>query len=129
MDHSYEHNCKNGETVTIQYNDECEKFIAFNEKNQNIGSIYLATRQELSYRNEPKEYLYITNAHLDELGHQYKRQGIGQRCLEIAIETTSLCIYAAIHDGNQRDDGSHLTGDAPSFINRMEEKGIISGRL
>jgi hypothetical protein len=40
-------------------------------------------------------------------------------------ELSNLPIIANDHDGVRRDDGSHLTGDAPAFVQKMREEGLI----
>lgn len=34
-------------------------------------------------------------------------------------------VFARNNDGIQRDDGSHLTEDAPAFIEAMIKKGLV----
>jgi hypothetical protein len=71
----------------------------------------------------PEEnFLKITNAFLDRKDGSYLRQGIGRRCLTIVAEISGLKIIASDDDGIRKDDGSHLTGDAPGFIAKMRQR-------
>ena len=71
------------------------------------------------------EHLHLTHAFLDNGGRSYLCQGIGRRCLELVREVSGLSITASAFDGLSRSDGSHLTGDAPGFIARMREEGLV----
>lgn len=51
--------------------------------------------------------------------------GLGRAALEFFIEQTGSKVYAIPHDGQRLDDGSHLTGDAPGFVFKMQEEAII----
>ena len=69
--------------------------------------------------------LKLTWVYLDQAGSDYKYQGIGRRCLELVRQASGMEIVAAENDGQQQEDGSHLTGDAPGFVARMREEGLI----
>lgn len=69
--------------------------------------------------------LKLTWAYLDQAGPEYKRQGIGRHCLELVLQASGMKIVAAEDDGKQQEDGSYLTGDAPGFVARMREEGLI----
>ena len=45
--------------------------------------------------------------------------------LRLVRERSNLPIIANSNDGHQQDDGSHLTGDAPGFVERMRAAGLI----
>ena len=70
-------------------------------------------------------FIYLTYMHLDHSGGKYLRKGIGRTILEFLKSYYQLPIVAAENDGRTRDDGSHLTGDAPNFVYKMREVGII----
>jgi len=71
------------------------------------------------------QWYYITRMYLDLSGDSYKRKGIGRKCLQFFKELTGCPIFASENDGIRKDDGSHLTEDAPSFVAKMREEGII----
>ena len=112
--------CKNGRVVRIEIDDFGPKATVFDVEDREIGAI------EFYEIDDPAgAYLKIAWAFLDKLGPQYLRQGIGRRCVEIVRERFGMPIIAEQHDGHQRDDGSHLTGDAPAFIARLRDEGLI----
>ena len=57
-----------------------------------------------------------------------QNQGLGKEALEFFIEETCGTIWTRSNDGQQRDDGSHLTGDAPTFVSCMQKRGLIEDR-
>lgn len=59
--------------------------------------------------------------------NQYKNTGLGSAALEYFLDIYGGPLFTSPNDGNRRDDGSHLTEDAPSFVSHMQEKGIIAG--
>ena len=71
--------------------------------------------------------LHLAEACLDKAGLDYLRKGIGRRCLHLIREVHGLPITASEDDGLRRQDGSHLTGDAPRFVAKMREEGLIEG--
>ncbi len=74
----------------------------------------------------PGKWLYLlTYCFLDKQGNSYKRQGIGEAILRFFAEYHEAEICAQDNDGQRRDDGSHLTGDAVGFVARMRKKGLI----
>lgn len=65
---------------------------------------------------------YITSLNLDKC----KGLGIGTQCLLAHIEMFGLTLVSAPHDAIKRSDGSHLTGDGVSFIDKMKKLGIVA---
>jgi len=55
----------------------------------------------------------------------YKNSGLGRAALEYFVEYTGAQVYARENDGNVRDDGSHLTEDAPGFVGKMIDEGLL----
>ncbi|HCH3991757.1 TPA: hypothetical protein NKV63_001718 [Vibrio parahaemolyticus] len=105
------------ESVTIAIDEDETSIVVFTKNNEKIGNINLV---------EVGTGYYITWMYLDQLSPKYKQKGIGQACLEFFIETYNMPVFAAQDDGHVKQDGSHLTGDAPAFISRMREKGIVT---
>lgn len=58
---------------------------------------------------------------------EYEHCGLGRAALEFFKEITEEKLYASFPDGFKRNDGSHLTGDAPGFVSKMIDEGIIDG--
>jgi hypothetical protein len=81
----------------------------------------------LDLREDPRgrEEYFITWAYLDSQGDRYKRQGIGRAALKFHHEMFDCPIFAQSDDSLTREDGSHLTGDAPAFVAKMREEGLI----
>lgn len=73
------------------------------------------------------EQLHLTKAFLDKGGGDYLRKGIGRRCLNLIREVYGLPITATEDNGLRHEDGSHLTGDAPGFVAKIREEGLIEG--
>jgi hypothetical protein len=105
------------ESVTIVIDEDIPSIIVFTEDKEKIGNIDLS---------EIDNGFYITWMYLDQLSDKYKKKGIGRACLEFFSESFQMPIYAAHNDGNRRQDGSHLTGDAPGFISRMRTEGLVA---
>lgn len=79
---------------------------------------------EIERDRGPSAYKLIW-MYLDMAGPEYKSCGTGQRILELMNEFTGGPIIAGSGDGRRSDDGSHLTGDGPSFVAKMRSKGLI----
>jgi len=63
--------------------------------------------------------------YLDKLGDKYKKQGIGRACVELFNDYFDVIVTAEENDGIPKDDGSHLTHDAPGFVQKLREEGLI----
>lgn len=70
--------------------------------------------------------LKITWMYLDMCDASYKHSGIGRKILEILNEYNGGPVSAGSDDGTTSNDGSHLTGDAPGFIKKMQASGLVS---
>ena len=75
--------------------------------------------QELDYGNGYKIIRMYTN--------EFKNTGLGSAALLYFLEIYGGPLYTSANDGMARDDGSHLTEDAPSFVMHMQAKNIIYG--
>lgn len=54
-----------------------------------------------------------------------KKNGLGEAALRFFIQETGAKIWTWFPDGQEKDDQSHLTEDAPTFVLRMQGKGLI----
>ena len=113
--------CKNGKNVTLLYDDDDTSAQAFDANGKKIGEFHFSEKDE-GYGHS---YLKLTWAHLEDIPG-YVHQGIGRELIKLAKEASGLAIVAEVHDGIRRDDGSHLTGDAPAFIYKMRREGLIA---
>jgi len=109
--------CRNDRSVTIKISDE-ENFLAiiFDEYGNQLG--------ELKF-DEVDGCLKLVWAYLDQSDPAWCRQGIGREVLRNVKEYSDCTIVTSDNDGTVHDDGSHLTGDAPAFVARMREEGLI----
>lgn len=112
---------KNGEVVEIEIDEDDFTAIAKNPSGEKIGSIRFRL---IEYPNG--EVLRMTHAFLNETGPRYLHQGIGTECVRLMGKITGLPIVASLDDGLVKSDGSHLTGDAPIFVEKLKAKGLIS---
>jgi len=119
-------NTKNGSIVTIEIDEDNYDATVLDPAGNRIGAI------ECSLIEDPSTpdgyYLKMTNAFLEGRNRQYLHQGIGTRCIELLREETGFPICVSIHDGIKQGDGSHLTGDAPAFADKLERLGLVFRR-
>ena len=111
---------KDGRGITIEIDDFGEEISVTDAAGDEVGSIELELID-----CEHDEYYKITWMYLDKQGESYLRQGIGRKALLFHIECFAMPLEASDNDGTVKNDGSHLTGDAPSFVSRMRAEGII----
>jgi hypothetical protein len=116
-------NTKNGSVVTIEIDEDEYNAKVFDQVGNLIGAIECRFIEEPSARDSC--YLKMTNAFLEGRDRQYLYLGIGTRCIELLRQETGLPIYVARHDGLTQADGSHLTGDAPAFADKLERLGLV----
>ena len=55
----------------------------------------------------------------------FKDCGLGRAALNIFKCSMKSLVYVRPHDEKVCDDGSHLTEDAPGFVHKMREEGLI----
>lgn len=110
-----------GREVIITVDDwECEVTVMTRD-GKKIGSVQLER-----IKDDHTEYAKLTWIYMDLFDDTYKGNGLGRECLNFFKEVTGLDIAAEYHDGIRKDDGSHLTQDAPGFVAKMREEGIIT---
>jgi hypothetical protein len=114
---------KNGSVVTILIDEDDYTATVFDQAGNRIGAIECRLIEDL--RAPDGYYLKMTNAFLEGDNRQYLHQGIGTRCIELLLEETGLPICIAKHDGLTQADGSHLTGDAPAFADKLERLKLV----
>lgn len=111
---------KDGRTVLIAIDDFGEEILVTDAQGKEIGSIELSLIE-----SDHSDHYRIVSMFLDKDGGGYLRQGIGRESLKQHIAIFNTSIIAADDDGIRKNDGSHLTGDAPGFINQMREEGLV----
>jgi hypothetical protein len=118
-----QYKCKDGREILICV-DECQlTAAALTPEGQEIGRLCF---NEIEY--DDGSVLKLIWAYLDKHDSSYRFQGIGRECIKQMIEVFGHPIVAEDHDGHQKDDGSHLTGDAPGFVAKMRSEGLILPR-
>lgn len=120
-DNTTDYKLPSGEIVTISIDVGGTEISVTDSRDEIIGRIEFDSREDLRGREE----YFLTWAYLDMKGEQYKRQGIGRAALKFHQDLFDPRIHAQSHDGLRRDDGSHLTQDAPGFVAAMREEGVI----
>lgn len=112
-----------GEIITIKFDDANYEMNFYDENGNQIGDCFkFVDESDYDYPSSQERYL---------LGRMYSPRpqlGLGRACLEFFLEIhPDAKIYTRPDDGQKRDDGSHLTEDAPGFVIRMIEEGLIEG--
>lgn len=105
-----------GQTIKLLMNDEQTEITINNMQGNQIGEFEF---KELDFGNGYKLMRMYSN--------ELKETGIGSAILEYFREVVGSPIYVSSIDGITRDDGSHLTEDAPSFVSHMIAVGLIDG--
>jgi len=95
--------------------------VAKTEKGEEIGKFEFRHIED-----ERHEYLMLCCMFIEGWAGVFKRKGIGRNILIYAKEFYGLPIVVAPNDGIRREDGCHLTGDGPIFVNQMIRERIIS---
>lgn len=105
-----------GQKVTLVY-DDLDKSISFRIDGVKFSDEFRFIDE--SEDDDGERYL------LARMYSPIKNSGLGRAAIEYFIDMTGATIYTRSHDGIVRDDGSHLTGDAPSFVMKMQEEDLI----
>ena len=111
-----------GRFITIDVSDDSE-LVVKDHKNNEIGKIKFSYRDEDFPGGSP--YYHITWMYLNSKDSSYLHKGIGREALTFFKEVYGLPITASDDDGLKKDDGSHLTGNAPFFVAKMRDEGMI----
>lgn len=121
-----EYRLMDGRFITIDVSDDSE-LVVMDHENTEIGRI------NFSFRNEDfpgrSSYYHITWMYFDLKDGSYLHKGIGREALIFFKKIYGLPITASNDDGFRKDDGSHLTGDAPAFVKKMRDEGIIENNF
>ncbi|KAB0268472.1 hypothetical protein [Microvirga brassicacearum] len=112
--------CRNGRTVTIAIDEDDDYGASVSDEQGNpLGRLVFRLIED-------GECLKLVWAYLDHSDRAWCRQGLGREILRRVKELSGLPVTASDNDGHTQDDGSHLTGDAPAFVARMREEGLIA---
>ncbi len=105
--------CKDGREVIIKILDEMYRIEVQDVNSQPIGALEFSSQEVGDYS---PDVLKLCWAHLEGQNRSYLRQGIGTYCIHLAKEYWGLHVYAEQDTGIRNNDGSHLTGDAPAWV-------------
>ncbi len=116
-----------GRLVIVGMDDAAEEVTARTSTGEKIGGISFTFYQDDYGHGQGQEYYLITGLDLEgpNGSRAYLRQGVGRQCIEL-LASYGIAVVARRPDGQQYDDGSHLTGDGPAFIEQMVKEGLVS---
>lgn len=102
--------------------DEDELTIRAKHDDRALGEMHFRLIEE----EFDQQTLKLVWMYLDHAGSAYTRSGIGRQMLQLIYEFNGGPVIAESVGGAQQEDGSHLTGDAPSFVAKMRKEGLIA---
>lgn len=106
-----------GRVITIKVEDDLLSFSFWEGKN------LLGSDDDFVFVDECDNGTYL----LGRMYIQPKGFGLGRAAIEYFKDNNNgAVVYTRQNDGITRDDGSHLTEDAPRFVNKMIDEGLIS---
>jgi hypothetical protein len=109
---------KNGVQITMHLTEEWDK-ISFCQNGKELDGEFLFDDVYENQQSFLLKKLYSPNS--------FKRLGLGEEVLKFfKSETGNAIIWTRENDGQTRDDGSHLTEKAPTFIRKMQKLGLIA---
>jgi len=104
--------------VVIEINEYCA--IVKNTNGVEIGNV------DFLYIDDGyHQYLMLQNCFIEGDNKKWLHAGIGTRCVELIAQETGMPLVARSAFGPKQSDGSHLTGDAPIWVSKMVDKGLI----
>lgn len=104
-----------GTSYTLSIDDEWREVQIRDASGKHVGEFEFKSLDEGGYK---LMRMYCNGA---------KAGGIGRVVLQFFIDTVCDDVYVSQPDGMVRDDGSHLTEDAPGFVKKMITEGLIQG--
>lgn len=107
-----------GEIVELRFEDDSVAVFAQGEE---VGRLSFRA-YEVPVNHHEETYYHLTYAFIEGGGGKYKHQGIGTEAFRLFRECTGAEITFSENDGLRKDDGSHLTGDAPGFVASLKAK-------
>lgn len=109
---------KNGEQITMHLTEEWDR-ISFSQNGKELDGEFLFDDVYGNQQSFLLKRLYSPNS--------FKRLGLGEEVLKFfKSENGNAIIWTRKNDGVVRDDGSHLTEKAPTFIRKMQKLGLIA---
>jgi len=106
---------KNGDQVTLEISLAYYQISVLNPTNEEDYGQIIMEFEDLDY----DRYLILS------MNSPAQQIGFGTAALEFFKDYTQGQIYARPNDGIVRNDGSHLTNNAPIFVGKMRALGLI----
>lgn len=107
----------NGQIITLKLDDDYTQITYWGQNGEQLGSDqdFIFQESEFNHNHYLLARMYVP----------IKGAGLGRASLEMFTELTGSIVYTRQNDGMKRDDGSHLTEDAPGFVTIMQKEGLI----
>jgi len=119
MENTTKFRARDGKTYQLSIDDDGTEISGILEGTL-LGTISLDYHQS-DFGNDP-DYYYITHLALENCPSGV---GIGRACLQHHVDCFGAPITAGTDNGMKADDGSHLTGSGPGFIQKMRDEGLV----
>jgi hypothetical protein len=107
---------KNGSSVTMHLSEEWDK-ISFSQNGGKLKGEFL-----FEDKNENQSSFLLKRFYSPK---KFIRLGLGEAVLRFFKSQTEATIWARESDGVTRNDCSHLTGEAPAFVEKMQSLELI----
>jgi hypothetical protein len=104
--------------------DEHEMSVVATEKASGKGLGHLDFTEVEADDPHVSGYYKLIWAYLDHAGDKYKRSGLGREALKLWNETYGPAAVER-HTGIPNSQGSHLTADAPGFVDQMVREKLL----
>ncbi len=104
--------------VILKLEDDFSEIKFYNIKREKLDGEFNFIDETENYKNYLLARMYVPL--------QFKNLGLGRAALEFFTEYTGSSIYTRPNDGIVRNDGSHLTEEAPGFVSKMINEGLIT---
>lgn len=113
-----------GEIVELELADDCVYVFSVGER---IGEFHFNCYSLPSGPGE-ETVARLTHALLEGRNGRFQRQGIGTEAVRFFLQSTGFILELPENDGAKKDDGSHLVGDGPAFVESLRKK-LNAGEL
>ena len=107
-----------GEIVELRFDEDSVAIFAQDEE---VGRLSFRP-YDVPVNQYEETCFHLTHAFIEGGGGKFKHQGIGTEAFRLFRECTGAEVTFSENDGIKRDDGSHLTGDAPGFVASLKAK-------
>jgi hypothetical protein len=109
-----------GEVVNLRFDEDLEAVYVHVEKNK-VGELSFSPIEGAMEHYHAVPDYHLTHAFIEGGDGKYKHQGIGTEAFRLFRECTGAKVTFSEHDGIKKGDGSHLTGDAPKFVDKLKK--------